>query len=108
MGQSRDLEQEKAKEKHKATPEEIEEREFAEKLKRAETQEDRDRLLARRQKFRNNFQPIEATKKVISLKTKTDNANDDESNDDTIHRKKDKAFSDPIQSRRHETRTEQG
>ena len=75
LSQSRDSEnKEKDQERHRRNPEEREEREFAEKLKKAETQEERDRLLARRQKFGNNFQPIEPTKKVISLKSKTDNS----------------------------------
>ena len=60
-----------ADQKEKETPEEREERQFNEKLKRASNQEERDRLLARRQKFRND-QPIELTKKVISLKSKPD------------------------------------
>ena len=109
LSQSRDSEHhEKDKEKIRATPEEIEEKEFAEKLKRAETQVDRDRLLARRQKFKNNFQPIEATKKLISLKTKTDNANDQESFHETRLRKKDNEISEPIECRRNDTRTEEG
>ena len=80
LSQSRDSEnKEKDQERHKRSPEEREELEFAEKLKKAETQEERDRLLARRQKFGNNFQPIESTKKVISLKSKADNSINEES-----------------------------
>ena len=60
------------------TAEEREEREFNERLKHAETQEDKERLLARRQKFMKTVQPIEPTKKVISLKSKMDYSIDDE------------------------------
>ena len=56
----------------------MEEREFQERLRRADTQEDRERMLARRQKFKNTSQPIEPIKKVISLKSKIDYAIDDE------------------------------
>jgi hypothetical protein len=109
LSQSRDSEHhQKDREKPRKTPEEIEEKEFAEKLKRAETQVDRDRLLARRQKFRNNFQPIGATKKLISLKTKTDHANEGESFDEARLRKKDKEINDPSESRKNETRTGDG
>ena len=66
VSQSRDQDniEKKSKEIVKETPEEREEREFADKLKRAETQEDRDRLIARRQKFTNKVQkstPMVAT-----------------------------------------------
>merc|ERR1712223_603323 len=58
--------------KPKETPEEREERKFEEKLSLAATQEERDKLIARRQKFQNTAKPIELTKKVISLKSKPD------------------------------------
>ena len=58
--------------KPKETPEEREERKFEEKLRLAATQEERDKLIARRQKFQNTAKPIELTKKVISLKSKAD------------------------------------
>ena len=58
--------------KPKETPEEREERKFEEKLSLAATQEERDKLIARRQKFQNTAKPIELTKKVISLKSKAD------------------------------------
>ena len=61
----------------KETLEEKEEREFQEKLNRAATQEERDRLVARRQKFQ-NVQPIGLTKKVISLKSKLDDKKSEE------------------------------
>ena len=73
ISQSRDVDgsDKIADQKEKETPEERDERQFNEKLKRASTQEERERLLARRQKFRND-QPIELKKKVISLKSKPD------------------------------------
>ena len=78
ISQSRDVDVRDDNEKRtKETPEEKEEREFQEKLNRAATQEERDRLVARRQKFQ-NVQPIGLTKKVISLKSKLDEKKSEE------------------------------
>ena len=78
ISQSRDVDVRDDNEKRtKETPEEKEEREFQEKLNRAATQEERDRLIARRQKFQ-NVQPIGLTKKVISLKSKLDEKKSEE------------------------------
>ena len=78
VSQSRDVDVRGDNEKGtKETPEEKEEREFQEKLNRAATQEERDRLVARRQKFQ-NVQPIGLTKKVISLKSKLDDKKSEE------------------------------
>ena len=101
VSQSRDQDniEKKSKEIVKETPEEREEREFADKLKRAETQEDRDRLIARRQKFTNKVQPIEITKKVISLKRKGEFVNYDEPLNEKRLRNKNKATSDQIETK---------
>ena len=79
VSQSRDIDirGDDNEKKSKETPEEKEEREFQEKLDRAATQEERDRLVARRQKFQ-NVQPIGLTKKVISLKSKVDEKKSEE------------------------------
>ena len=78
ISQSRDVDvRDDNKKRTKETPEEKEEREFQEKLNRAATQEERDRLVARRQKFQ-NVQPIGLTKKVISLKSKLDEKKSEE------------------------------
>ena len=106
ISQSRDLDRiEKKEDSAKETPEEREERQFAEKLRRTETQEERDRLLARRQKFKNNLQPIELTKKVISLKSKIDSVNDEPLNEKRL-RNKNKDVGDLIERRRNDGKVE--